>query len=1324
VQFSHQGNGAVDGSIAVGAPNTPFVYDPRGSEPSLASFAGALPLAYRTVEHDANGGKIYGAWVSFPYTLALAASNATIGNLKLIDITGATTPTAVTSDPRVSGAVLGAQAGTQPNIQFQYNGDGQVDETATANFDGTFSDSLPGLPYGQTTIQARAVEWDATDGYYLFGAWTTLTFDYEPPAPPNVIELLLANPTAGSTTSASDPTVKGQVDIGAPTSSTGTSSATTGSATNPIVDLEFDLNGDGVADATGTTDAQGDFTFTPTAGSLAYGSVTIAARTVIHDADQTALAYSPWKSLTFTLTPSPVAVPSVVDLRLANDDGASATDKITSDATVTGRVTFPPPVAPAVAENVSFPTGTLTSSATQSVDFLTVQVDTNGDGVPDATTTTGVGGTFSYLPTGLSAGNVTIALRSFVLDAGQNKVYGAWQSFSFTYQPAVAGVPSVSELKLANPLTSATAQSAATASDATVVGQLTAATTTTGAAAVVAGMTVEIDVNDDGVPDATVVADPLGKFTYTPSGLSAGSVTIQARARQHDYATGGFSYGAWTPLTFTYQPPVFTPPVVSSLLLADDTGSSSTDNVTANATLKGVAEIPAVAEDVSLPTAGTLTSSATPNLLVEIDTNDDGVPDATVWPDAQGNFLFSPQNLAYGAVTIQARAKAWDAATGAYVAGAWTPITFTYEQEANAAPVFAGLSLLDGDGQPTASDTTMQPVIGGQLTYQGGLAGLTVEFDTAGDGQPHGSAVTDSYGDFSFTPSGLSYGNVTIQARTRALDDVTHQYLVGAWTPFSFTYQQPSAPIPAVSTLALADDNGVSNADDITSDPALTGTVTFPAGTSGVAENVSFPTGASSAPSVDGLTVQFDTNGDGVPDGSATTDASGDFNWTPSGLADGQHTIEARAVDQDGNGNALYGAWTPLTFTLTAAATSGTTIGTVGLANNVGPSSTALISTDGTISGQLTGANVANQTVEIDTTGTGVSSATVTTDSTGNFSYTPTGLQQGTDTIAVRTVDDSNGVTASGGNQASGGSQPPGGSASGNASGGWTTLSFVLSSNPSGSPAQSEAAALAQHATDLAAAQSSHDAAQATAASNFQAAESAASASYRGTLASANSAQAAGVAAAQSSYASGLASANATYNQAVAQAGTTFATAMQSYSGNTAAYAQSDFQWPGAPAAPAGPDRSQPTSPVAPPSFSGPGFNASADPTFIAAQQAAQTAYDTAVSGAQSTYAAALTTAENANQSALAAAVQTQNTANAAADAAYNTALAVPNPTNMTTEAQNDLARRQAATQVYETALQIAQGAYAGKIGTAFNALWGEYAGAVATHNAAYNAAW
>ena len=82
------------------------------------------------------------------------------------------------------------------------------------------------------------------------------------------------------------------------------------------------------------------------------------------------------------------------------------------------------------------------------------------------------------------------------------------------------------------------------------------------------------------------------------------------------------------------------------------------------------------------------------------------VPHALTFPG-----LFAPAGL------LGAGAKVWNPSTNAYQAGAWAPISFTYQQQANAAPVIAALGLVDVNNLLTTSTSTSQPVLGGQLTY-------------------------------------------------------------------------------------------------------------------------------------------------------------------------------------------------------------------------------------------------------------------------------------------------------------------------------------------------------------------------------------------------------------------------------------------------------------------------------------------------------------------------------------------------------------------------------------------------------------------------------
>ena len=168
---------------------------------------------------------------------------------------------------------------------------------------------------------------------------------------------------------------------------------------------------------------------------------------------------------------------------------------------------------------------------------------------------------------------------------------------------------------------------------------------------------------------------------------------------------------------------------------------------------------------------------------------------------------------------------------------------------------------------------------------------------------------------------------------------------------------------PAV-TVALASDTGSSSSDKITSNPALSGT--------GDANAVVTLT--------QGATVL----------GTTTANASGAWSFTPSGLAQGAQTIVASETDAAGNTGTAS-----LTFTLDTVAPAVT----VALASDTGSSSSDKI----TSNPALSGTGDANAVVTL-TEGATVL-GTTTANASGAWSFTPSGLAQGTQTIVASETD-------------------------------------------------------------------------------------------------------------------------------------------------------------------------------------------------------------------------------------------------------------------------------------------------------------------------------
>jgi hypothetical protein len=168
-----------------------------------------------------------------------------------------------------------------------------------------------------------------------------------------------------------------------------------------------------------------------------------------------------------------------------------------------------------------------------------------------------------------------------------------------------------------------------------------------------------------------------------------------------------------------------------------------------------------------------------------------------------------------------------------------------------------------------------------------------------------------------------------------------------------------TASTTPIVTAGLASDTGYSSTDKITSSPTLIGTADA------------------------GAVVQFTVDGNAVA-ATATADANGAWSYTPTSLADGAHTVVAGETNAAGTGAAS------ISFTLDTAP----------------PSMTEKLASGGTTSSSaaLAGSGDANATVHFTIDGNAIT-GTTTADAAGAWSYTPTGLANGTHTIVASETD-------------------------------------------------------------------------------------------------------------------------------------------------------------------------------------------------------------------------------------------------------------------------------------------------------------------------------
>jgi Ca2+-binding RTX toxin-like protein len=874
--------------------------------------SGSFPLRARVYEISATTGqRVYGAWVSRTFSGTTSSIAPVISALSLETDTGVSPFDRLTADPTVVGLVTSDAQVANLVVEFDYNSDGVADATTITDGTGAFRLTPMGLSPGTIPLRARAVEPAAANFAPLAGSWVSLPITLLATATgPAIEELGLLTDDGDSAVDliTSDPTIVGRAVW--PSGAGGLS-------------LEFDLNGDEVADAHGVTDAFGNFTYRPEA--LPAGQRTIRVRAI--DTSSGEAIVGAWHSLSLVYAPG-LSGPTVAGLSLLNDTGISNSDELTYDATLTGQMVF-----------------------AGGLGFLSVELDVNHDGIADASAYTDDQGEFNIVPESLSLGPHTLRVRGTGFDPTRGvMVTGDWVSLSIILE----GIPDtslvVSELTLLNDTGTAGDDISA---DAKLTGQVTAGRS-------VVGLVVEFDHNNNGVADGTAITDADGRFVYNPAQLLDGVHTIRARLLAISSA-GETLVGNWTNYEFEYAPPSGSlNPQISQLKLIHDTGSSASDGITTN---------PAIGGQVTATVGAALST-------VEWDYNHDGTVDGSTTTDLQGAFSFVPNLPATGTYALHARAKIWDPNQGLFVFSAWTALTPALTLVATSTPpVVSALTLLNDTGSSSTDQITSDSRLVGTVTDNGSAAHLVVWFDLDGDNLIDGTTTTDSSGRFSFTPQGLSAGpGITIRARAGETDPVTGSVSVGAWTSITFELQSVVDNAPTIVSVGLAHDTGVSSSDGQTSDPTLVGQVTNDGPTQRV-------------------TVEFDHDGDGVPEQGAVARVDGTFSYVPRGLEPGAVSIRYRAAEwSDALGEMVYTSWSsPLTFTLVTSHAAPTVVG-LDLLNDTGTPNDDQ-STDPALTGSVTNdGSIAHVQVEFDHNNDGTADGTVITDAQGEFVYRPAGL--------------------------------------------------------------------------------------------------------------------------------------------------------------------------------------------------------------------------------------------------------------------------------------------------------------------------------------------
>jgi hypothetical protein len=835
-----------------------------------------------------------------------------------------------------------------------------------------------------------------------------------------------------------------------------------------------------------------------------------------------------------------------------------------------------------------------------------------------------------------------------------------------------------------------------------------------------AQLQIEFDHGLDGVADGAAIADADGSFNYLPQGLPAGNVTVRAHVIAWDPIQQALVAGPWTSVEFVYEPPVFAAATFDSITLARDTGSSTTDGITTDATLQG---------KVTAHGFGN-----TPAYLqIEFDHDGNATVDGATQTDASGNFRYVPVGLSLGARSLRARIKEWNYLTRQGNVGAWSdPINFTLEAPQNLAADVAMNLLVITDNSGPVPVTTNSMLVGQVTNDQPGR--IAVEFDHGNGGAAEGLAFTDESGFFHYQPQGLPLGAVTISARAVEWNHLTSQYQFGAPTTINFTYT--SQPIAAAQITALDLESPLAGSPTTTNSPVFVGRLVD-----------------SSFNQV--LVVEVDTTGDGTPDQFTTADQLGNFR-VQLNVAPGTHTISARPRKiHPATGQLLHGPSVSRSFTYEQAIDAVPILTGLGLKNDTGASNSDGQTTDHTLKGQATNDGaVAGLQVQFDYNDNDADgiNGTATTTADGQFSFLPAGLDLGQHTIRARIKEytssqtvqysawqsvqftlldarfgqarvDSLALANDDGNSTSDGATSDAtitghvsdatagtvvefdingdgtfdGTATTDGNGDfefeatelvaglvtmrarvqpaagetpveWKSTSFVLDENPDGTQAQSLVAAFSSFSTLWQDARSDWQFALQTADDLLRSQTAISQSTYDTSIASAAALRQSTIDTARNTYNGILAGAENARGQALANAGSQLASDLANFNGDTTSFAMQPFQWPDAPPefgeSPG--DEERPTPPVTGPTFTGANYDFSADAQYQAALAALNYQYAQKLQQAQQIYDEAVGDAEDKYKDDLAAAGNRYNQDTDAAVAAQQQALnSGTNPINI-----------------------------------------------------------
>ena len=954
VEFDLNGDGFAEASATTDGDGT-FEFVPIGVATTPGSGGNLNATIHARVVGtgvESNGDtetefKTYGAWTSFSWTIAPNDAPA-ISFYELAFDTGHANLDhevldRVTSDPTVVGKVVNNNGVEFLQVEFDHNGDGSVDDTATTDVNGYFRYTPAGLTEGRWDLRARVVEIDSVTGETLSSGWRSITgvegesvfngFTLVAPSSPAAPQLDNPYPANPTNSDYYDPTITGSI--------------TDNDATENLI-IEFFVAGTSEVLGSTSVDQQGNFSFTP--NGLDFGVIDIQAKAKKPNylTGDSLVSETPSNTLSLDFRQN-------YSLWVSAFNKAETTGLVGSllDLTLTGKVHVPDNYA---IQHVEIG---IVGAGQESIVTVPVQGVVNGSSIDLE---------FSYQPELVSSSQqVFFKARAVGVDAN-GLVFSNWTTIQ---QPVVYDLQSPTLVGGQEQDDSEIAIS----TSATIEGQIAMPDLSA-----VAGE-VDFDFDGDGVTDDTVVTEDglltLGKFTYELTNAEPGLIKLWARAaRFHTYdvlAAGTTNIsdafeeterieGEWVEISFEL---VSAAPTLTATL-SNPIGEGVDADKTIEARIEGVITS-LITDDVT-------------GMTIEVDHNGDGISDGTAIVSSDGTYEYTAEGLFAGPISSPQEITLHVRAVDIYsrnetLRGDWQE--FTFNLLPIDPPVVSTLTLKADENPAVDAFSSSNPVLIGTLSdLPVGTIQVSVEFDHDGDGLIDGTTGVDLLSNFSYIPSSLPYGTNTIHAR--AVVQIGSETLVGAWfdpdgndsAALGFTFHHKSAEPAIVNSLNLVD--------------VVTAEISGRTTVGGFGESIL-------------VEVQVIDSADLEHNFIVRSDTNGFFEFTvPKLIANNSYNIQVRGLLDDPNASGVVeGDWRelPQAFVYTPSSVVPVTTSEFVLAHDTGFNQGNDITADPTLRGTV---DVAQPQlfVEFYDSSTDTTIATVPVLPDGTFQFTPEGLEQ------------------------------------------------------------------------------------------------------------------------------------------------------------------------------------------------------------------------------------------------------------------------------------------------------------------------------------------